>query len=187
MTEVFGTPEFEAPAVTAIDAVLRTEAKHAEPRALSPFDALKEEASRDIDKFETFENTLRPGWFMKFRCVIDAPEIKRYQQHAQGPSKKRRNPEDADLIKGNAVMLGEKCVAIMHGGTSEEHIVVDSDGDELVFTSEEFVTLFADESGTVQSALQKFLGDAQLMKLAGAVLVEAGYDDDMQPVDPTNG
>lgn len=179
MTEVFGTP---APADELVPAVKRERV-----RASSPFDELKEEAARDIDHFETFENTLRPGWYMKFRCVIDAPEIKRYQQHAQGPSKKRRNPEDADLIKGNAVMLAEKCVAIMHNGITDEHVVVDEDGDDLTFTSEQFVNLFADERGTVQSALQKFLGDAQLMKLASAVLTAAGYDDEMQPVDPTNG
>lgn len=185
MENTFGTAEeFGTPAVATIEQA--APARHSAPRALSPFDELKEEANRETDKFATFENSLRPGWFMRFRCVIGAGEIKRYQNHAQGLGKKRR-PEDADLIKGNSVMLADKCVAIMRGGTTDEHIVVDAEGDELTFTSEAFVDIFTDESGTVQAALQKFLGDAQLMKLAGAVLVESGYDDDMQPVDPTNG
>ncbi|UGL61902.1 tail assembly chaperone [Arthrobacter phage EastWest] len=155
-------------------------------KSSNPFDELKAEAERDLDKFVTYENALRPGWFMRFKAVIDAREIKRYQQAAQGRGKKSR-PEDADLIKGNSVLLHEKCVAILRGGIDDEHIVVDDDGDELTFQSEEFIDLFTDDSGTVQAALQKFLGDAQIMKLAGSILGEAGYDDEMQPVDPTNG
>lgn len=186
-TPVFGTVDSEVSGHDVEPAAEKRSHRAQEKPTLSVFDELKEEAGRELERFVTYENSVRPGWFMRFSTTIDAKEIRRYEAHARG-AKKRRNPEDADLIKGNAVMLSDKCVAILRGGTSDEHIVVDPDEHEdVTFTSEAFVDLFSDETGTVQSALQKFLGDAQLMKLAGSLLSEAGYDEDMQPVDPTNG
>ncbi|QWY81923.1 hypothetical protein SEA_SICARIUS2_18 [Arthrobacter phage Sicarius2] len=191
-TPIFGTVDTDRPGseearIYAEDGIHSRRA--AEPKkTLSVFDELKEEADRELESFVTYENTVRPGWFMRFSTTIDAKDIRRYEAHARGTGKKRRAAEDSDLIKGNAVMLADKCVAILRGGTDDEHIVVDPEHDEeITFTSEAFVDLFADSTGTVQSALQKFLGDAQLMKLAGSLLSEAGYDEEMQPVDPTNG
>lgn len=178
MPEMFGTPIDDDETTEAAPArrILASDGSTEK----TPFDYLKEEAAKEIERFVTYENTERPGWFMKFNAVIDGEEIKRYQKAAQG---RKKRPEDADMIRGNVVMLAEKNTALMRGTAT----LTDSDGDDLTFTSEDFVDLFADESGTIESALKKFLGDAQIMKLGGAVLREGGYEDDLQPVDPTNG
>lgn len=145
-----------------------------------PFELLKAEAEKEIERVVTYENTERPGFFMKFNAVIAGHEVQRYQRAAQG---KKKRPEDADMIRGNVVMFAEKCVGIMHG----KNVLTDPDGDDLTFTSEAFVDLFGGAEGTVEASLKKFLGDAQIIKLGSSLLREAGYDDDMQPIDPTNG
>lgn len=146
----------------------------------NPFEFLKAEAENEIARFVTYENTERPGFFMRFNAVIGGEELKRYQRAAMG---RKKRPEDADMIRGNVTMFAEKNVAILHGND----VLTDADGDDLTFTSEAFVELFADKTGTVESALKKFLGDAQIVKLGTALVREAGYDDDLQPVDPTDG
>ncbi|ALY09670.1 hypothetical protein SEA_GREKAYCON_17 [Arthrobacter phage Grekaycon] len=193
MTEVFGTAE--APAAdefvaydTPAEQPRRRAAEPVEEKQRSVFDELKEEAAKELDKFVIYQNKLRPAFFMKFKVDdLDAKDLKRYERHTLGTGK-RRNPENADLIKGNAVMLADKCVAIMKGGVEDSNIMADDDGD-LTFTSNSFVDAFADDHDvTVQSAIQKFLGDAQIMKIAGALLDEAGYGDEAEAVtDPHNG
>ncbi|AMM44479.1 hypothetical protein BARRETLEMON_17 [Arthrobacter phage BarretLemon] len=184
MTELYGTPEATEP----VDVTAKYEHRdELVERELSIFDELKAEADKDLNKYVTYENTLRPGWYMRFLAVIEGHELKRYERHTLGTGKKR-SPENADLIKGNAVMLADKCVAILKGGTDDEHIVIDpEDNEDMKLNSTAFVAAFGDKNkGTVQSAIQKFLGDAQIMKIAGSLLSEAGYDEDAQPVDPTN-
>ncbi|ALY09346.1 tail assembly chaperone [Arthrobacter phage Jawnski] len=195
MTEVFGTVDNDTREIAGMEGDGEPRRRHlvdAEPEQdktaveRSLFDELAEEAERELGKFVHYENTLRPGYYMRFSAEIDAKELKRYENHTLGTGKRRR-PEDADLIKGNAVMLGEKCVAILKGGIEDKHIIADPNdgGEDLIFRSESFVKLFGDGDGRVQTALQKFLGDAQIMKIAGALLEEAGYTDEAQAVDPT--
>ncbi|QIN94345.1 hypothetical protein SEA_ABBA_16 [Arthrobacter phage Abba] len=183
MAELFGTPldeDFATDAPAADEDHGRRVLSADLADAKSPFDFLKAEAEKEIARVVTYENTERPGFFMRFNAVVDGEEVKRYQRAAQG---KKKRPEDADMIRGNVVMFADKNVAILHG----KDVLVDEDGDEITFTSEAFVDLFASKEGTIESALKKFLGDAQIIKLGAALLREAGYDDDLQPIDPTNG
>lgn len=186
MTEVFGTPEVAAAPSADEYEKYEHRAEPAETGA-SLWDELEAEAGKDLNKYVTYENVLRPGWYMRFLAVIDGHELKRYERHTLGTGKKR-NVDNADVIKGNSVMLADKCVAILKGGVTDEFIVIDPDDNEdMKFTSSGFVRAFADkQERTVQSAIQKFIGDAQIVKIAGSLLAEAGYDEDAQPVDPTN-
>lgn len=150
----------------------------------SPFDELLAESKKEIAKVVTFSVDARPGWLVRFDAVIDDDDLKRYRKHAQG---KKKRPEDADLLVGNSVMLAEKSVAILkETADGRQVIVTDPEEGDMRLNSRSFIKAFSDD-GTVISAHRKFLGDAGIHKIGGALLREAGYEDDLQPVDPTNG
>lgn len=188
MTTTFGT-ELDRSEEDTIDPIDKQPAPKVDHEdELSPFDLLKAESNREIEKVVTFQHPDRPAFFLRFNAVIDDREIKRYENHAKGGKKKNADP---DVTKGNCVMLAEKCVGLFTKSKNGEKMIalLDEDEDAMLLNSDAFLELYADKQGalkgTVESAVKKFLGTAVITKMSSALLREAGYEDDLTPVDPT--
>jgi hypothetical protein len=171
-TETFGT----LPASEAVPAILRTPAAPAQAPKLSLLDELAEEAQKSIETFVTYAVDRRPGWSLRFSTLLEIEDVKRYQRQAQG---KKKRIEDSDPIIQNGMPLVERNVAILKDGVE----VLDADGDNLTLGSSEFRDMMG-EPVAVQ-ALLKFVGDGALLSMGGSLFREAGYGEDLEPLDPT--
>ena len=139
-------------------------------------------ANDAVSNVVTFPVTYRPGgWILEFDAVIAEHEIKRYRKASMG-NKKR--PEDADMSVGNAMALSEKNTAIYKTVDGRRVKVLDTEGDPLLLRSTEFLSAFG-KNAPSHVAVRKFLGDAETNALGQAVLKEAGWGEDLEPLDPT--
>lgn len=137
---------------------------------------LEAEAQRDIEQFVTYEVSRRPGWSLKFSTLLEIDDVKRYQRNALG---KKKRPEDADPIIQNGMPLVERNVAILKDGVE----VQDGDGDPLTLGSQEFLSMMGEP--VAAQALLKFVGDGALLSMGNSLFREAGYGEDLEPLDPT--
>jgi hypothetical protein len=177
-TPVFG--DYSNEATTIPDHAAAT-ARAVAP-ATSLFDDLKAEAQKELDTDVTFAVRGREGYTITFDSQISSKEIVRWSKNAQG---KKKRAEDADrrLVAGACIV--EKNTGIYKNGEP----VVDEEGDILTFRSWPFIDLFAGDNAAPTSidSVIKFMGEGQMFSLNDALLAEAGYGDDIAPVDPTNG
>jgi hypothetical protein len=161
------------------------------PAATSPAgggDSLLDEllglARTEVSNIQSYPVNFRPGgWVLEFDAVIAEHEIKRYRKASLG-TKKRRDPEDADMSVGNAMVLIEKNTAIYKVIDGKRKKVLDSDDNPLLLNSDEFLNAFG-KGANAHVAVRKFLGDAETNALGQAVLKEAGWGEDLEPLDPT--
>lgn len=185
----FGTPD-----VTDGDLTIRpanAEQIGYAPKAAGPavpgdslLDQLLGMAEDTVSNIESFPVTYRPGgWILEFNAVIEEHEIKRYRKASLG-QKKRRDPEDADMSVGNAMVLIEKNTAIYKTIDGKRKQVLDPDGDPLLLGHEKFLNAFG-KGANAHIAVRKFLGDAETNALGQAVLKAAGWGEDLEPLDPT--
>lgn len=141
-------------------------------------------AKDEVSNIVTFPVAFRPGgWILEFDAVIAEHEIKRYRKASLG-EKKRRNPEDADMSVGNAMVLVEKNTGIYKTVDGKRVKVLDTDNEPLLLGSNEFLSAFG-KGANAHVAVRKFLGDAETNALGQAVLKEAGWGEDLEPLDPT--
>ena len=140
-------------------------------------------ASDVVTNVVQFPVKFRPGYIVEFDAVIAEHEIKRYRKASMG-NKKRRDPEDADMSVGNAMVLSEKNTAIYKTVDGRRVKVLDTDGEPLLLRSTEFLSAFG-KNAPSHVAVRKFLGDAETNALGQAVLKEAGWGEDLEPLDPT--
>jgi hypothetical protein len=148
---------------------------------LSLFDELLGLADEVVSNPVSFKVTSRPGgWVLDFNAVIGEHEIKRYRNASMG---KKKRPEDADMVLGNALPMIDKCTGIFKVVDGVKKQVLDNDGDPLLLNSTEFVTAFG-RGGTAHAAVAKFLGDAETVTIGGALLKAAGWGEDLEPLDP---
>lgn len=170
MTEPFGTLPDAPHAAPQLSAAAPVTSRP------SPLDELRSEAQKDIDRLVEYEVSTRPGYRLQFRTVIDAEDVRRYQRAAQG---KRKKAEDADPILQAGMPLAEYNTAILKDGVA----IVGSDGEDLTINSSEFIGMMG--VSTAVQAAQKFLGDGLLLSMGNALFREAGYGEDLTPLDPT--
>lgn len=144
-------------------------------REESPLDALRKEATRELDQPVTFKVAGREGFAVRFSNQIEPEDVKRYRKNALG---KRKNPEDADQIIASAQPLIENNRAILLNGK----VITASDGEDLTFQHKEFADMFGG-MGAIH-AVRLFLGPGQTLSMGGALFEEAGYGADVETVDP---
>jgi hypothetical protein len=148
--------------------------------APSLFDELLSLANEEVSNPVSFPVTSRKGYVLDFNAVIGEHEIKRYRNASMG---KKKRPEDADMVLGNALPMIDKCTGIFKVVDGVKKQVLDNDGDPLLLNSTEFVTAFG-RGGTAHAAVAKFLGDAETVTIGGALLKAAGWGEDLEPLDP---
>lgn len=141
----------------------------------SPLDRLRKEAKREITEYRTYEVESRPGYRLEFSTAIESDDVKRYQKNAQG---KRKRVEDSDPIVAAAQPLIERNVAIYLDG----EVLEGSDGERLLLGDKEWVEIF--DAVDAIHAVRLFLGDGLTLSMGGALYQEAGYGQDLVPVDP---
>jgi hypothetical protein len=152
---------------------------------LSLLDELEAELAQEIDARVRFPVSLRPGWVLEYEAVLSAPQIKRFNDTAKGKGK----AENADARVSNGMALIETCVAIYKEREGELVKLTDEDGRDLTLRSTRWLKMFGEPSVNPSAvrALCKFMGDAGVITTGAAVLREAGWAEDLTPLDPTHG
>lgn len=145
----------------------------------SLLDALAAEAKKEIGRKVRYDIANRPGWSAEFETNIDPDDFNRYRRAAQG-KKKRTEDMDPTLLAG--MPLVEYNTGIFHRGV----LVELKDGDPLLFRSQEFLSMFGDGVFTQVDALVKFAGGGHVIAMGNALYAEAGYGDEVAPMDPTD-
>lgn len=150
----------------------------------SLLDSLLGLADDEITNVVYFPVTSREGDFvLGFDAVIGEPAIKRFRKASQG-SKKR--VEDADMSVGNAMAMIETNTGIYKKVDGVRAQIFGTDGSPLLLNSDEFLNTFGPRQNA-HAAVRKFLGDAETNTIGQAVLKAAGWGEDLEPLDPTEG
>lgn len=178
----FGTlDETEAPRQKYVDVSRETDGPDT-----SLLDELAEVAEKELSRIVVFpvDEAIRPGgWRLQFDAVIMEREIKKYTAAGGGNGK---DPSKVDNTKATAYSLVDKNTGIFKGHQQ----VFDSDGDPLTLRSVEWLEKIGKQNQRNYDAIKviiQFLGDAQVIKMGSALLAAAGYNEQMEPVDPTLG
>ncbi len=178
MTEYdFGTTPADAPADApqAPQAPLTVAKEAPVERRQSPLDRLKADARKTVERFVKYEVAGRDGYALEFSTMVESDDVKRYQKNAQG---RRKNVNDSDPIIAAAQPLIERNTGIFLDGAAIEG----SDGERLLLGDEEWREIL--EATDAIDAVKKFLGDGQTLSMGGSLYKEAGYGEDLSPVDP---
>ena len=145
-------------------------------------------ASDEIDNIVSYPVTNRPGdWSLEFNAMVSEMEIKHFNQVAGGGNRAaRRGGKTGQFSNAKmcALILTEKNTGIYKGTGSDRQQVFDEDGDPLRLNSLEFIGAMGHPDDVV-AAIREFLGDAGTATMGGAVLREAGWSEDLTPLDPT--
>lgn len=143
-------------------------------------------ASEDTDNIVSFPVTNRNGdWSLEFNAIATESEIKRYDKNAR--TGKVRNGKGGQFSNAlmSAQLLAEKNTAIYKGTGPDRKQVFDADGEPLLLNSDELLSATGNPND-VRAAVRAFLGDAGTATMGGAVLREAGWSEDLTPLDPTD-
>jgi len=145
-------------------------------------------ASKEIDNIVFFPVTNRPGdWSLEFTAVVSESEIKRYDKGGRnGKSRNAKGGDQFSNAKMCATLIAEKCIGIYKGIGPDKKQVIDGEGDPLLLNSDEFLSSMG-HPNDVLLAIRKFLSDAGTATMGGAILREAGWSEDLTPLDPSDG
>lgn len=157
--------------------------RHASTEAgVSLLDEFLDLANDEVTNIQQFPVKFRKGgWVLEFNCIISENDIKRYRKASLNGRKKL---EDADRSVGSAMILIEKNTGIYKKIDGELKQIVAKDGDPLLLSHSEFLNAFGPKA-QAHVAVRKFLDDAETNTLGDAVLREAGWSEDLEPLDPT--
>lgn len=166
----------------------RRERRHTDETASSDYDLLGEflEAAKDeTTKTVRFPVPGRPGdWVLEIDVVITESELKRFNDNALIGKARPGKPRKISQANMFAQMIAEKNVGIYKGNGKDLDQVMDSDDEPLVLVSDQFLQTVG-EPNDVRAAVRKFLGDAGVGAMGAAILLEAGWSEDLTPLDPT--
>ncbi|MGQ3384537.1 hypothetical protein [Glutamicibacter sp. TV12E] len=166
----------------------RIDRRQAEESGNGDYDLLGEflEAAKDeTTKTVRFPVPGRKGdWILEIDVVISESELKRYNENALIGKARQGKPRKISQANMFAQMIAEKNVGIYKGDGADPAQVMDSDDEPLVLVSEQFLESVG-EPNDVRAAVRKFLGDAGVGALGAAILLEAGWSEDLTPLDPT--
>lgn len=180
MTESFGgyASEDSFPEINTPEA-------DAAPSELSLLDELEAELNETKTDRVRFPVAKRPGWVLEFLPVVGAPQIKRYNDTAKGKGK----AENADARVSNGMALLEANTGIFKEINGELVQLTDEKGADLKLNSTKWLSMLKEPSSSPNAvrALCKFMDDAGVIAMGAALLREAGWADDLTPLDPTNG
>lgn len=126
----------------------------------------------------------RPGWVVEFDNKLSGSQLKRYTEMS-------REGDGIDRALMNALLLGDHNVGIYLKTDDGLRRVPDKDGKPLTFRSLEFVHKFSSPERPDRSdAINKFLGDPQVMALGDKVSKFSGWNDpavEVENQDPSIG
>lgn len=179
----YSQPATTAPAMHYMPPAVQTQtAEHrtAAPAAtgLSLLDELAAEAKKELGRKVRYDIANRPGWSAEFETNIDSDDFNRYRRSAQG---KKKRAEDMDPTIFGGMALVEYNTAIYMKGVQVET----ADGEALTFRDKQFMGMFPD-AFTQVDALVKFIGSGHVIAMGNALYAEAGYGDEVAPLDPTD-
>lgn len=146
-------------------------------------------ASEDIDNIVSYPVTSRKGdWSLEFNAIVSEKEIKQYQKTANGGNRaSRRGAKSGEFSNAQmcASLLADKNTGVYRGTGTDRKQVMDDEGGALKLNSVEFISAMG-HPNDVLAAIREFLGDAGTATMGGAVLREAGWSEDLTPLDPTD-
>lgn len=149
----------------------------------SLLDELVEDSKKDLDNIIHLPVPQREGYNLRFNAIISRADISRYEKAAKGKSKKAEN---MDTVLASAMPILEKCTGMFKGGTSETHRIPDTNGKPLKPNSNDFLAAQGYPKDAIK-ALQKWMGDAGITTIGAALLEAAGWTEELEPLDPTEG
>lgn len=152
---------------------------------LSLLDELEAELAEEQDAKTRFPVSKRPGWVLEFEAVLGAPQIKRFNDTAKGKGK----AENADARVSNGMALIETNTGIFKEIDGELVKLTDEKGNDLRLNSTRWLKMLGEPTTNPSAvrALCSFMGDAGVITMGAALLREAGWAEDLTPLDPTNG
>lgn len=152
---------------------------------ISLLEELEAELNAETDRIRRFEVVARPGWVLEFNAIVSASQIKRYNDQAKGKGK----AENADARISNGMALIEANTGILRQRGDELVRLTDEDGKDLRLNSTRWLQMMKEPTTNANAvrALCKFMEDSGVITMGAAVLREAGWAEDLTPLDPTDG
>lgn len=142
----------------------------------SDFDELRAELAAAVTATVTLPVDGRPGWAVRYRADFTGANVDAFRKRA----KDRKFVDGVDGIKFAAILLASQAVAIVRRGKD-----VELEGKPATFQSRDFMDLVGG-SGAVDT-VRKFYGlDGHVDAAARALMVEAGWGDEVSAADPTD-
>lgn len=156
-----------------------------EAAGLSLLDELEAELNAQTDNMRRFPVPSRPGWVLEFNAIIGSPQIKRYNDTAKGKGK----AENADARISNGMALIEANTGILRERGGELVRLTDESGNDLKLNSTRWLQMLKEPQTNPNAvrALCKFMEDSGVITMGAALLREAGWAEDLTPLDPTDG
>lgn len=159
-------------------------AKHATPDPdLAPVAEKSDLEMIKADLSSTVENKqivlpmeTRPGYSLQFNTDISHEQFEKWRSLA----KDRKATTGMDVGRLAALVVANKCTAILKDGK----VLTDDAGDPLTFASEEIRGMFSVPRAA--DAAKLLIGrDSLLTAISDAVVIAAGWGDEVSEVDPT--
>lgn len=137
-------------------------------------DDLRAELSAELEHFETFEVSTRPGYAVRFDVDIEHPKLGLWRKRARD----KTQPDGLDELLWASIIVASQAVAIVRNGVP---VFEASDG-VGPFAATEFLAIY--DVGRPVDAVQRFYGrDSQVIAAAWAILTAAGYGDEAKKAD----
>lgn len=162
---------------------VRPETEHGTKPA-NPLEELREELAEEITGLTaTYPVPGRPKYAVRYSLDVEGPQLQRWTKQASD----KKLPGGVDGTKAAAIVLANMCEAILR--------VTDGDLDtaEEIYGTDDVVFTFRHPElhemlgvSRAIAAVQKFYAlDGVVIRVAGDLVDEAGYGDEMPDLDPT--
>jgi hypothetical protein len=157
----------------------KEEAEGKSPKRVSVLDMLKDEISREVTRPEIEMNVPeRANVSVRFSPNITNEQLKAWRRNSTN-----RKTEELDSIKFSCYVIGNTVSGIYF----DDELVLDDEGNAITFAS----PVVMEMTGTdrpLPDAIRAFYGvDPHLENVALKILDFAGYGDDVDAEDPTQG
>jgi len=148
-------------------------------RRVSVLDMLKDEISREVTRPEVEMNVPeRKGVTVRFSPNITNDQLKAWRRNSTN-----RKTEELDSIKFSCYVVGNTVSGIYFN----DELVLDDEGNAITFASPVVMEMTGTER-PLPDAIRAFYGvDPHLENVALKILDYAGYGDDVDAEDPTQG
>lgn len=140
----------------------------------SPLDDLRAELAAELEHFETFEVSTRPGYAVRFDVDIEHEKLGLWRKRAKDKSQ----PDGLDELLWASIIVASQAVAILRNGVP----VFEADAGVSPFAGAELLGIYG--VGRPVDAVQRFYGrDSQVINTCWAVLSAAGYGEEAKKAD----
>lgn len=149
-----------------------------EPAGTSDLDAMRHDMDTLVVDEVVLDVTGRPGYAVRFRPDVSGDQVALWRK----ASRDKRAPDGINPAKFSALVVANCAQQIIRQGAG----LVDGEGEPLSFRSRDMLDMFS--AATAAEAARRFYGlDGTLDATARAVLLDSGWGEDLQRVDPTPG